>query len=413
MGVFRRKRAESRSETGTVQYDDALLKALLGGEEITKEIALQVPTVSGGIDLIANIVASTPIKLYRDNGGKAEVITNDPRLKLLNDETGDTLNANEFWKAITRDYFLGKGGYAYIHKVKGEFHSLHYVDETRIAIRRYTDPIFKDFDIIVQGKTFKPFDFIKILRNTKDGAEGVPITVESAKLIEVAYQSLCFELYMVKKGGNKKGFLKSEKRLDEAAMKALREAFNRMYSNSSDNVVVLNNGLDFKESSNTSVEMQLNENKISNANEFAKIFHISANVIGGKASEDDTASLARLAAIPLMTAIQCALNKDFLLENEKGKLYWAFDTKELLKGSMKERFEAYKLALDSNFMQIDEVRYEEDMEPLGLTWIKLGLDTVLYDPKTKTIYTPNTNQVSTMEEAALSEAKPAAGEPEL
>lgn len=413
MGIFRRKRAESRSETGTVQSEDALLKALLGSSDVTKEIALQVPTVSGGIDLIANIIASTPIKLYRDNGGKAEAITNDPRLKLLNDETGDTLNANEFWKAITRDYYLGKGGYAYIHKVKGEFRSLHYVDEARISIRKYTDPIFKDFDIIVNGKVFKPFDFIKILRNTKDGAEGVPITVESAKLIEVAYQSLCFELYMVKKGGNKKGFLKSEKRLDEAAMKALREAFNRMYSNSSDNVVVLNNGLDFKESSNTSVEMQLNENKISNANEFAKIFHISADVIGGKASEGDTASLARLAAIPLMTAIQCALNKDFLLENEKGKLYWAFDTKELLKGSMKERFEAYKLALDSNFMQIDEVRYEEDMEPLGLTWIKLGLDTVLYDPQTKTIYTPNTNQVSTMEEAALSGAEPAAHESEL
>lgn len=413
MGIFRRKRAESRSETGTVQSEDALLKALLGSSDVTKEIALQVPTVSGGIDLIANIIASTPIKLYRDNGGKAEAITNDPRLKLLNDETGDTLNANEFWKAITRDYYLGKGGYAYIHKVKGEFRSLHYVDEARISIRKYTDPIFKDFDIIVNGKVFKPFDFIKILRNTKDGAEGVPITVESAKLIEVAYQSLCFELYMVKKGGNKKGFLKSEKRLDEAAMKALREAFNRMYSNSSDNVVVLNNGLDFKESSNTSVEMQLNENKISNANEFAKIFHISADVIGGKASEGDTASLARLAAIPLMTAIQCALNKDFLLENEKGKLYWAFDTKELLKGSMKERFEAYKLALDSNFMQIDEVRYEEDMEPLGLTWIKLGLDTVLYDPQTKTIYTPNTNQVSTMEEAALYGAEPAAHESEL
>lgn len=413
MVIFRRKRAESRSETGTVQSEDALLKALLGSSDVTKEIALQVPTVSGGIDLIANIIASTPIKLYRDNGGKAEAITNDPRLKLLNDETGDTLNANEFWKAITRDYYLGKGGYAYIHKVKGEFRSLHYVDEARISIRKYTDPIFKDFDIIVNGKVFKPFDFIKILRNTKDGAEGVPITVESAKLIEVAYQSLCFELYMVKKGGNKKGFLKSEKRLDEAAMKALREAFNRMYSNSSDNVVVLNNGLDFKESSNTSVEMQLNENKISNANEFAKIFHISADVIGGKASEGDTASLARLAAIPLMTAIQCALNKDFLLENEKGKLYWAFDTKELLKGSMKERFEAYKLALDSNFMQIDEVRYEEDMEPLGLTWIKLGLDTVLYDPQTKTIYTPNTNQVSTMEEAARSGAEPAAHESEL
>lgn len=66
-----------------------------------------------------------------------------------------------------------------------------------------------------------------------------------------------------------------------------------------------------------------------------------------------------------MTAIQCALNRDFLLEREKGAYYWAFDTKELLKGDMKERFDAYKTALDANFMQIDEVRYAEDLEPLG------------------------------------------------
>ena len=76
---------------------------------------------------------------------------------------------------------------------------------------------------------------------------------------------------------------------------------------------------------------------------------------------------------------------------------------------MKERFEAYKTALDGNFMQIDEVRYQEDMEPLGLTWIKLGLDTVLYDPKTKTIYTPNTDKASQMEEK---EMDPLDGEPE-
>ena len=118
--------------------------------------------------------------------------------------------------------------------------------------------------------------------------------------------------------------------------------------------------------------------------------------MGGKATEADTASLAKLAAIPLMVTIQCALNKDFLLEKEKGLFYWAFDTKELLKGDMKERFEAYKAALEANFMQVDEVRFAEDMEPLGLTWIKLGLNDVLYDPKTKTIYTPNTNKMTAM-----------------
>ncbi len=398
MGIFSRHR-EQRAET--VQFEDGLLSALLGESAVTKEMALQVPSVAGGIDLIAGVVAGTPVKLYKDEGGKAVEVRDDPRLRLLNDETGDTLNANEFWRAMVRDYYTGKGGYAYINSRRGKILSLHYVDETRISIMRNEDPIFKDFDICVDGTPYKPFHFLKILRATKDGMEGTPITQESAKLIEVAYQTLCFELYLVKKGGNKKGFLKAKQKLDKAAMDELKTAFRKLYGNgtNSDNVVVLNNGIDFQESSASSVEMQLNENKITNADEFSKLFHISPDVMSGK--PDSVEGLAKMAAIPLMTTIQCALNRDFLLESEKGTYYWAFDTKELLKGSRKERYEAYRMALDANFMGIDEVRYEEDLPPLGLTWIKLGLNDVLYDPKTKLIYTPNTNQTSQMGEKPL------------
>ena len=113
-----------------------------------------------------------------------------------------------------------------------------------------------------------------------------------------------------------------------------------------------------------------------------------------------------------MVTIQCALNKDFLLEKEKGKYYWAFDTKELLKGDMKERFDAYKVALDANFMQIDEVRYAEDLEPLGLSWVKLGLQDVLYDPKTKLLYTPNTNQLNRMDQQEIKTIEKGGGENE-
>ena len=50
---------------------------------------------------------------------------------------------------------------------------------------------------------------------------------------------------------------------------------------------------------------------------------------------------------------------------------------------MLKRFQAYRLAVESNIMQIDEVRYREDLPKLGLDFIKLGLQDVLYDPKTK------------------------------
>ena len=45
------------------------------------------------------------------------------------------------------------------------------------------------------------------------------------------------------------------------------------------------------------------------------------------------------------------------------------------------------------------------MAPLGLTWIKLGLQDVLYDPKTKMIYTPNTGQVSAVAAGKLETQK--------
>lgn len=106
-----------------------------------------------------------------------------------------------------------------------------------------------------------------------------------------------------------------------------------------------------------------------------------------------------MGVMPVLRVIECALNRELLLEKEKGSFYFAFDTKEMLKGDLKERFEAYKVAIDSNFLQIDEVRFMENLPALGLDWIKLGLDSVLYDVKTGNIYTPNTNQLSKMDQA--------------
>ena len=139
--------------------------------------------------------------------------------------------------------------------------------------------------------------------------------------------------------------------------------------------------------------------KTANAKEFAKLFHVSPEAVSGGAA--DTSTIAKLAAIPLMGVIQSAINRDLLKENEKGIMYFAFDTKELLKGDITERYNAYKTALDANFMQPDEVRYLEDLEPLGLNFIKLGLQDVLYNPDTKEVFTPNTGKTQNLENSAL------------
>jgi HK97 family phage portal protein len=194
-------------------------------------------------------------------------------LILLNHNTGDTLTSTQFWKACLEDYFLGKGSYAYLNKMQGKLQSLHYVEEEQVSINKNTDPIFKDYDILVYGQTYKPYDFLKILRKTKDGCKSTSVIEENALMLSVAYFSLKYENKLVAKGGNKRGFLKSEGKLDQPTIDDLKTSWAKLYSNEdSDNVVVLNKGLDFKEASNTSVEMQLNEQKLTNSSELSMLF---------------------------------------------------------------------------------------------------------------------------------------------
>ena len=105
----------------TPEVNDVLLKALLGSETITREKALTLPAVSGAVNFITDTVAMIPIKLYKESDGHIEEVKNDKRVALLNNETGDTLDAFQFKKAMVEDYLLGKGGYAYIEKNRNEF----------------------------------------------------------------------------------------------------------------------------------------------------------------------------------------------------------------------------------------------------------------------------------------------------
>lgn len=393
------KRAEVQPETGDVVESDVLLSALLGRDSVTRDVAMQIPAVAACVGLVADTIAGLPIRLYEQKN-EVEEITDDSRLFLLNSDTGDTLTAFQFWSALLADYFLGKGGFAYLNQVRGEVKSIHYVEESMVSYVKNVDPIFKDYDLMVNGKKYHPWQFFKILRHTKDGIVGHSVQEENPMLVEVAYKSLVYEKNLVARGGNKRGFLQSEKTLTKEAFEKLKEGFRRLYSSSDENVVVLNNGVKFQEASNTSVEMQLNENKETNAKEVCELFGVPLGMIVGGATEADRKVFIRTIA-NVLADIESSLNRDLLLEDEKPTRYFSFDTRELTRGDIKERYEAYKIGLESHFLQVDEVRQQEDLEPIGFKWLTIGLNDVLLDVENETIYTPNTNALVSMSDAAV------------
>ena len=371
--------------------DDVLLEALIAGEVIDREKTLTIPSVSSAVGLICDSFAMIPFKLYKKStkdGMKQTSEIEDNRVNIINYDTGDTLDGFQFKKAICEDYLLGKGGYAYIRKTGNTFIGLNYVEERKIAFEKNTDVIFKNYNILIDGKSYRPYNFIKLLRNTKDGASGTGYTEEISKSLETAYKRILYELDLMRTGGNKKGFLKSIRHLDDKGMKQLKEAWNNYFSGNS-SCVILNDGMEFQEASNTSVENQLNEKNKTFSDEVKEIFHI------GKTNEE----FIKGAIMPIANAFCTALNRDFLLEKEKKSYYFAPDYTELIRCSIKERYEAYRIAVETGFKTRNEVRYLEGDDALeGLDLINISLGSVLLDPKTQQIYTPNTNKMVKMGE---------------
>ena len=388
-----RMRADPEPEKTEIEAgEDALLRAILAADCMTRDQAMNVPAFAACVNKIAETISTIPIRLYKLVDGKLEEVKDDERPRCLNDDTGDTLDGVQFKRALTRDYLTGKGGYAFINRTGTRIKSLHYVKESEISFMFTSDPIFKDYDIMVQGTKYKPFEFLKVLRNTEDGRSGKSVVDENSEVLSVAYHSLKYEKGLVKTGGNKKGFIKSPKKLAQAAIEALKKAWRNLYQNNTENVVILNEGLEFQEASNTSVEMQLNENKKTNSDEICKLFNMPPAMINGGATEQDKINFVQYCLNPILKELECALNRDLLLELEKGSYYFAADTSELTKGDIEKRFRAYETASKNGFMQIDEIRLKENLPPLGLDFIRLGLQDVLYDPETKQFYMPNMNQ---------------------
>lgn len=394
--IFGSSRATELTPDGTAQVDDVLLRALLGGEVINSETALGIPAVANAVNRVAAMVAILDVKLYEittdENGHEStKEVKKDNRTFLLNTDGGDTLNAFNVKYNLARDYLLEKGAFLFIAKDKGEPSSLIYVPPEQInAVVNTNDPLHKDGKYLVLGTQYELFDFVAVLRDTKDGIFGRGLSAQLTKVLQAALNNIMYEMGLTRKGGAQKGFLQSEKELSKPAMQELKTAWQQMFSNNEENMMVLNKGITFTPANDNAVDLQINQRKQTLAKEIDGVFGIHS---------DNFNDIFRDAVVPVIEAIEAALNKTLLKEVEKPTHFFRFDKTEVLKAELKERYEAYKIASEIGVLTKNEIRDKEDLQPIdGMDVVSMGLGDVIFDTKTKEYFTPNTGETKTFEQ---------------
>ena len=360
---------------------------------ISRKKALSLPSVYANVELIANTIGNLEIKLYRENRGSVEEVKEDYRTLLLNDEPNAFMTGDELKKAMVRDYLLEGNCYVYIEGqgLSKEHHKLHYIPTDKISLLLSPGAILKEVTILIEGQTYDISQFMICTKNTLNGVEGKGIVAECNDILKQALDNMEYTSRTMGNGGVKRGVLQSTRRLTAEAITELKKAWKRLYEKNND-CIVLNEGITYHELQQTGAEMQMIESKSAIDADICKLFNVPVNMFNSSIPAEVWDAFIKLAITPILDKFEKVLNKCLLETEEKGKYYFAFDTKQLNKGDIEKRFKAYEIALKNGFMTPSEVRFEEDLNEITtLNFVKLNLGDVLMDIASGSIYTPNTN----------------------
>lgn len=353
---------------------------------------LEIPAVYSAIELIVNTVSSLDIKLYSEDLTGVEEVKTDKRIYCFNDEPNILMTGVELKKAIVRDYLIFGNAYVYIEK-KGVDISLKYVPATKVTYSiNESDPINPQIILYVGGKAYYPHEFIILTKNTRLGVIGRGVLHECQELLTLAHTQNKFVLSTLVNGGIKRGVLKVEHKLRKEELDDLKRNFEDVYAGRR-NTIILNNGTNYQELQQSVQEMELVNLKSTITKEILTVFDIPENLFNSNIPTEIWQIFIKSTITPILTKIEQALNKSLLNTDEKGKLYFAFDTKQLMKGDIIKRFQAYKIAIENGFMTRNEVRFEEDLRELkGLDTVTYSIGETLLNPENGDIYTPNTGE---------------------
>lgn len=410
MGIFNfsfNKREASNSDLVIDKTEKELRDVLLGNSVkpeivVTRDNVMQIPTLASGVNMISRLIASLPIKMYEIVDGEVNEITDDNRLKLLNLQAEKTMSAYHMKESLIKDYLLDGNGFVYIKKKpnRNVIKSLHYVDRSQIGFLSNFNPIEKDIKITVGTcGSYEVYDFINLCQNSKDGIQGKGLIANNSELLSTMLTSMKREKSISYSGGVNRGVLKSPKPLSEEAMRALKSAWEELYSDNN-NAMILANGMDFVTVSQSSKDMELYNNKRANSELITEILNIPKSIMDGTASDEVFNNFVKTTINPILSQLEIALNNSLLFESEKGKIFFDIDTDELLKSDLEKRMKSYEIALSNGILSIDEVRKKENLKRIpnigGL--VKLSLADTLYNPDTNTVFNINSSTETNLDE---------------
>ncbi|MBP5172786.1 MAG: phage portal protein [Bacteroidales bacterium] len=374
MGFFNRKTtraAAAEVEDLPTRVDNAINELITTPDTtraaVTVDSALGLATVWACIQLLSNSIGILPLHLYRRGNNGRERVMRHPALTLLS-------SPSEYWNAFDFKQWLmvcaltSGNGYARIHR--GEYYnplsvSYLYPYDVRPFLDERSGHLFYD----VKGEILDPYDIIHIKGLGTNPIMGKSPIAQHRDNLALTLESQQYGESFFSRGGNVESVFEYPGALKKEAYDRLKKDLRKQMSGmqNAHTPLVLEGGMKYNRINIPLEDAQFIQTRKYQRSEIAAIFGVPPHMIGDldKATYNNTELMGieyvTYTLMPWLVKIQAEFARKLLAEDEKEKLYFAFQTNGLMRGDAKSRSEFYKNMSMIGAMNANEIRELEDM----------------------------------------------------
>ena len=348
------------------------------GTNVNERSAMQMTAVYACVRVLAESLASLPLHLYYRNGSSREKAEEHPLFFLLHDEPNPEMTSYVFRETLMTHLLLFGNAYAQIlRNGKGEVLGLYPLMPNRMSVERDdggrlfyrytrfdTEPPTMNNDQVI----LTPQEVLHIPGLSYDGLVGFSPIAACRNAVGAGIAAETYSSRFFANGAAPSGVLEHPGLIRNP--EKLRESWNAAYggSRNAGKVAILEEGMKFTPVSISPQDSQLLETRKFTVEEICRIFRVPPHLVQNldRATfnniEQMSIDFVMYSLMPWLVRWEQSMSKALLSHEDKKQYEIRFNVDGLMRGSHKERYEAYAVGINNGFLCPNDVRRLENMD---------------------------------------------------
>ncbi len=328
------------------------------------------------ISVIAETLASVPLKLYRKTAdGGRESASDHPLYGVLHDQTSPSLTAFEAREWLIASILTAGNAYARIERNgRGQVTALHPLAAGSVAVERLASGRLRYKVSLANGGTdiVLQDEMLHLRYRTQDGILGQsPIQIAAATFgLALAQQDTAGAA--AANSFRPAGALVFPDRLSGAGKESLIDKFRERFVGQlkAGEVMILDGGAKFETFSFNSKDSEFLASRQLTNQDVARVFGVPPSVVGVTDSAnysnsvEESRALVQRCLAPMARRVEMAMTSALLSPEARKTLFIEHDLNGILRGTLADRYNAYRVGREGGWLSSNEIRAFENMSKI-------------------------------------------------